>query len=384
MKIFIANNNAEVGGIQKSLVNLLREISEKHEVTLFLFNDCGELKADIPRDVKVISGNRFTRILGMSRRQAKEKSFICGLYRDFCVIASKVFGTKVVYNTLCKMQKIDGHFDCAISFMQNSGYRTFYGGCNELVLNSVNADKKAAFVHCDFEKYPGNNEYNRTFYQKFDTVACVSHSTKAVFDRVCPNLAEKTETVCNVYDFESMSRQAETEIDLSQKRGIMLFTSARISPEKGIMRMLPILARIKEKGREFTWYIAGDGPEYQAAKDTARAYGLVSDVVFLGMIKNPYPYFKRADMVLVPSYNEAAPMVFYEAVHFATPVFTTDTTSAKELIGERFGWVTENDDTEIEKKLNELLINPEKIKEKKITAVLDNKTALEQFENILR
>lgn len=63
-KILIACNNLHVGGIQRSLINLLNEISNQYDVTLFLFYPQGEYT--IPKGVRVICGNRFTKIMGMS------------------------------------------------------------------------------------------------------------------------------------------------------------------------------------------------------------------------------------------------------------------------------------------------------------------------------
>ena len=40
-KILIVNNNLDIGGIQKALINLLRGISDKYEVTLMLFSPTG-------------------------------------------------------------------------------------------------------------------------------------------------------------------------------------------------------------------------------------------------------------------------------------------------------------------------------------------------------
>ena len=98
---------------------------------------------------------------------------------------------------------------------------------------------------------------------------------------------------------------------------VNIFTAARISREKGIIRMIPIFANLKKSGCRFVWRIAGEGPEYQEALELQRKYGLEQEIVFLGMLKNPYPYFESSDLLLVPSFHEAAPMVFGEAAFSA-------------------------------------------------------------------
>ena len=369
----------EIGGIQKALSNLLEEIGESHSVTLMLFNKQGGLLPEIPTNINVIEGNFFTRILGMSQADAKRHGFFTYLWRSMWVIATRIFGTKFSFSILSKMQKLPEEYDAAISYMQNSAEKVFYGGCNEFVLNGVKAKNKIAFIHCDFKDYEGNTPYNRALYSKFDKIACVSDSCKEKFLSVCPEVKEKTYTVYNVHSLQKMERLAnEHPVDKKGKK--MIFTSARISVEKGILRVIPALGKIKKDGGEFVWYIAGDGPLMAKAKEDARQWGVENDIVFLGMTENPYPYFKAADALLVPSYNEAAPMVFGEAIHLGTPVITTDTSSAKELCA-GCGVVTENTDEAIEKALREFVIENKKPEMKKGT--LTNERALKEFENIL-
>ena len=40
-KILIVNNNLDMGGIQKSLVNLVKEVYEEYDITLLLFRKSG-------------------------------------------------------------------------------------------------------------------------------------------------------------------------------------------------------------------------------------------------------------------------------------------------------------------------------------------------------
>ena len=65
----------------------------------------------------------------------------------------------------------------------------------------------------------------------------------------------------------------------------------------------------------------------------------------MGEKVNPYAYMKNADYLLVPSYHEAAPLVFDEAKCLGLKIITTDTVSAKELVGTDYGIVCENEDS---------------------------------------
>lgn len=88
---------------------------------------------------------------------------------------------------------------------------------------------------------------------------------------------------------------------------------------------------------------------------------------------------------MVPSYHEAAPVVFQEAKMLGLPVFTTRTLSADEMIGENYGWVVNNEDIAIERKLAELLEHKEVIDEKKqnMKAIDEKENSITDFYNTL-
>ena len=144
--------------------------------------------------------------------------------------------------------------------------------------------------------------------------------------------------------------------------------------------MLPILEKMKDDG--FVWRIAGEGPDADRARRLVAECGLEDRVIFLGKLVNPYPYFKKSDIVLVPSYNEAAPMVFGEAEVFGTPVFSTNTLSAAEMINDGSGWICENTDSAIAENLKDVIRDFKKGKNK--CRKLDNRRAKAEFDLLMR
>ncbi|MCD8391020.1 MAG: glycosyltransferase [Firmicutes bacterium] len=379
--ILIVNNNMAIGGIQKSLANLLNAVSDKYNITLLLLYKSGDLLGAVPDNVKVIEAGKAVRIMGMTHRQAMSDGIITGAYRSFWTILTRIFGTKLTFPILSKMYRLKGEYDCAISFMQNSAINIFYGGCNEIVLNSVKSPYKVCFIHCDFLNYEGNNSYNIKTTKRFDRIVGVSKSVTERFLEVVPDAREKAVTVRNCYDFDALERMGgEYEADYTD--GVVnIFSASRISAEKGILRMIPIFERIKKSGAKFKWRIAGGGIEAEKAKNLTASLGLENDIIFLGQLANPYPYFKRSDLLLVPSYAEAAPMVFGEAKFFGLPVFTTDTTSAVEMVkNEGIGDVCANNDEDIEKELTRVIAN---FKREKYKKTADNSEAAAEFEKML-
>ena len=353
-KILIVNNNMQIGGVQKALVNLLTEIAPHYEVTLFLFAKTGALLNDIPQSVRVIAANPLVRVLGLSHAEARQAGILPLLWRGALVVATRMFKTRVVFWLLSHMQRMAGAYDLAISYLQNGADTCFYGGCAELVLHAVNAGRKVCFVHCDFAHYEGRCAYNAKTLMKFDRVAAVSDAVAERLQDVVPQLRGKVVTVHNCQNAaQVLSLSAAYRAPRTEGK-INLFSASRLRHEKGIARMIPIFSKMKDI--DVVWRIAGEGEERQEIEALIAAHGLQETIILLGNLQNPYPYFRAADALLVPSYDEAAPMVFGEARILGTPVITTDTASAHEMVqAVQAGWVIANDDERIFSELSRLL-----------------------------
>src|SRR5207245_6286319 len=66
-----------------------------------------------------------------------------------------------------------------------------------------------------------------------------------------------------------------------------------------------------------------------------RELHLESCVRFVGLRRNPYPFIKHADLLVLPSRNEAFPNVVLEAIALGTPVVATNCTPALSEISDR-------------------------------------------------
>ena len=102
---------------------------------------------------------------------------------------------------------------------------------------------------------------------------------------------------------------------------------------------------------------------------------------------NPYGYLKAADVLLIPSFSEAAPMVIGEAAILGTPVLSTRTSSAEEMIVRPgYGWVCDNTQSGITEGLGLLLANPEILKSRRESMkqmVFTNSDAIAAFRYLI-
>lgn len=379
-KVLFAINSMSVGGIQKSLVELLNAINDKYDITLYCVKPDGECLKLLPESVKIIYGNRFAKISEQNLSEAKRSGIVSYVFRFVLSTLTKVFGKRFPAFLLTKLiGKIPGEYDAAISFSQPIHDKQFATLTNEIVLNCCNAKRKITFVHCDFIKYGGNTKYNRSLYNRFDAIAAVSDSVGHRFLEANPLLKDKVFTVYNCVDCDRIITLANNDPIEYNKKTIV--TVARLSEEKGIIRCLPVVSKLVNEGLDLEWHIVGGGPLESKLCDEINRLGLSDRVILHGEQINPYRFMKNADCFLLPSFHEAAPMVFFESAVLDLPVLTTDTLSAYELVENMgTGVVCKNDEESIYSMLHSFLCSNSPFSN--ITKP-DKQLTLSQFENIL-
>jgi glycosyltransferase involved in cell wall biosynthesis len=87
---------------------------------------------------------------------------------------------------------------------------------------------------------------------------------------------------------------------------------SRLSPEKGVDVFLEALASAAEGRRPFL-AVAGDGPERPRLERFARA-NLGGRFAFLGELDDVSPVYRAADLFVLPSRRESAPLALLEAM----------------------------------------------------------------------
>lgn len=359
-KILIVASDMNVGGIQKALLELLKALAtdNSYDVSLFCSHLTGPYLGRIPSSIKILSENKYALASESSMAQCKALGKKYFFTRAFYSFWSKFFSKKIPARLLCKqIGKIGEEYDVAISFSQPIEEHIFSKLTNEIVLHCVRAKKKATFVHCDFGAYGGNGKVNRRLYCKFDAIAAVSDSVKERFVEIVPEVAKKTYTVYNCCDKQEIVAMAATDAVRYERKAIV--TVARLGKEKGLLRCISIVKELLAEGIDFEWHIVGGGPLENALKESIVQNGLDNHVFLRGEQANPYAFMKNADFFFLPSFHEAAPVVFDEAMALGIPILTTETLSAVEMIeNQHAGIVCQNNDDAIKDMLRRSLKEP--------------------------
>ena len=199
-------------------------------------------------------------------------------------------------------------------------------------------------------------------------------------------MADRCVTVRNCHRFDVIQTLAEEKPLSYDGTRINVLTVARLTHEKGIERAIAAVQKTVARGVPLTLHLVGDGAMRGELQTLAETLGVADCVVFHGEQTNPYRYMKNADLFLLSSYHEAAPMVIEEARALGVPILTTATTSSHEMVTEAAcGVVCENTAAALEEALYRMTADRERLAEyrARLTGTADNRVALAQWDMLL-
>ena len=312
-KLLFSAYSLGIGGIETSLLNLVNYLSnQNYDITIVLEEKTGELLEELNKDIKVIEYKpSYNKLFGKIINAKKRVEFI-KKYKN-------KFDASFAYATYCKMAS----FTARVASNNSSLW------VHSSYLDMFENDEKKYF---DFFK--GVN------VDDFKNIIFVSQRSKDEFERI---FHKSNTLVCNnIIDYRKITKQSEENIDI-EKYNDNIYTFlyvGRITEEsKKVSRIIETARILKEQKLQFKILVIGDGKDLDKLKESTIANGLENNILFLGKIKNPYPYFKIADSLLLLSENEGYPVVFNEAKVLKLPIITTDVSDSKIDIEGKYGVV---------------------------------------------
>ncbi len=308
-KLLFVNGHLNAGGVERSLVDLVRHIDyDRFDVDLLLLEDKGDYINELPSQINLIYydtrpayGPAFKTIVSNLHRG----NFFCVRYR-LTLIAIRMFG-KSAYKRLRHMLNITKHYDCAFA------YRT--GAVADIVANAAVADKKVCWWHHGCLQQSDD----LTALKKFDCIAAVSSGVKAMLEPFFSRIA----VIPNIVDSDRITEMAGCKNPYPESDTPIFITVGRIAPEKHIENVVEAARRLQAEGIKFKWYVIGNGELFDTIARDIRDSNLLDTVIMTGNIVNPYPYIKYADIMVHTSQVESQGLVLLEAMALGTPCVVT-------------------------------------------------------------
>ena len=213
---------------------------------------------------------------------------------------------------------------------KGSFYRKYY------VTKLCKKNNKKVIIHLhgsefkDF--YNSGNEKRKKQIRELFTIADASIVLGEDWKKFISGIAPKANVIVinNAVALPNIQTRA-----ISDNR-TFLFLGALIQ-RKGVVDLLEAVKQMKNRDvSNFHVLIAGSGAEENQLKEYAEQNGLQSYVDFLGWItKEQKPsLLEKADVLVLPSYNEGLPIAILEAMSYALPIISTDVGSIAEAVQE--------------------------------------------------
>lgn len=204
-------------------------------------------------------------------------------------------------------------------------------------------ENKIVWIHCDYGNAIKLDEEH--ILKKYRKIVCVSKFTRDSFAKRYPSLDDRTIYIYNVCSTDSIKAKSEEEINdrLFDTSVFTIISIGRIAPVKRFHEVPAIARKLKNIGCAFKWYIIGGGSNKEINKINVaiQSNGVMDEVIMLGARSNPFPYLKRADLLVSTSESEACPMIFNEAKILGTPIVSADFGSSYEFIKQSVdGYIT--------------------------------------------
>lgn len=289
-KIAIFQANLNVGGIQRSLVNLLSsDILKEYEVDLYLFS------RDIFYDI-----SRF-----------KENIHIFFLKPFPYWFRFIPFG---IIKKFSFYQNIPDKYDFVFDF---DSYRQECAYCTTKMLKP----KKVLWIHNDMEKEFRFNKKYRILYlfmkgkfQYYDTFAAVSKGVVNPFRTYSGQKEAPVVIIPNIINTEEILDKSSEVTDITvDPMCCNVICVGRIYVQKGYDFLLKDFNAAYQKRKDLRCYIVGDGPDADYYKKWVKNHGLSNVVYFLGNRKNPFSIMKQMDAFCIESRYEGQGLVLWEA-----------------------------------------------------------------------
>ncbi|MDF9799689.1 glycosyltransferase involved in cell wall biosynthesis [Catalinimonas alkaloidigena] len=137
-----------------------------------------------------------------------------------------------------------------------------------------------------------------------------------------------------------------------------------IGPRKNQEMLIEVVKHLVEKFPQLSVEFVGpvvDEAYYQRLQETVQAYGLATNIAFLGWRTDIPQLMSCADVLVLCSYNEGIPRVIHEAMHVGLPVVATRVGGVPDaVLEEESGFLVDVDDVNrMVEKLSILIQEPE-------------------------
>ena len=364
MKILVLHGHLSMGGEERVLLSVLRNLVElNYDVDLLITWNHKEnnlFENEIPKKVNY--------------------EFLFDSYNGKNKLIKEIYRIKAKTTYLKKIEKKikNEKYDIVIDYSSN-------------LLKYDNFDIKIpvfAWIHFSLtfgEKLTLEKikKYKKQ-YKKYSKIFAITRVMKEEFINKVEIDEKKVELVYNPIDLKLIEKKAENvekKYENYLKQDYFLQVS-RLTQQKQPEHLVDIYYKLKQSGIKEKLYFIGDGEKKEIIKQKIKEYNLEDDIILLGQIENPYPFFKNAKLFVHTAKYEGLPTVLLESLALGTPVVSYDCpTGPRDILGKNNEYgelISLNDKDMFVEKVLELMNSKEKYeKYKNLSLIRANDFSME-------
>lgn len=319
-KVLFYNGSLRMGGIERVLVEVLQNLDRNNlDIDLVIEDGIRSLNVfekDIPKDIKlyylkpeeIIKKTDFY-------RQNRKNPFYKIMYN--LMMAYEGYVKKKNLKKIIK----DKHYDVVIDFDMGLSKQ----------IDLVDAKKKIAWVHSSIEKwYVKDSRIKRLGerLKKYDKIVTICDAMKESTEKLYPFLKNKMIRIYNPFNFERIIEYSKEKVGENLKeyyeKDFIVSVMRLTENSKDFDTLILGFKLAKEKGVKEKLYILGDGSDRDKIEEKIKKEGMEKEIILLGNVKNPYPWIKKAKILVHSSRFEGLPTVLLEGLILDKIVISSD------------------------------------------------------------
>ncbi len=290
--------NLEIGGIEKALVELLKSDElRSFDITLFLQEKKGTLLSQIDDNVTILTYKPSDFRFKLIRKIINFVKMLVTIALNYHRYDHSICYTPYVI----PFSLMAPYFSKKSTIYLHTDYVTMYGErLQELddfvIKRKLNQYNQIVFV---------SNEARKNFVNRYGAVSNLL---------VINNLINPVEvSILASEEVKGFTFEEKTLINVAR----------HVEDSKQISKLIYAMRDLIDAGEKVRLLLIGDGPNHEDYIKLVEELCLVEWVTFLGELKNPYPYMRHSDLLVLTSKYEGFPVIFLEALVLHTQVAST-------------------------------------------------------------
>ena len=322
-KLLFCSYDLNIGGIENALINLLDNMDyDKYDIDLILEKKEGVLFNKLNKNVNVIE-----------YRVSESNNIVIRKFKNLFKRILWILKNYHRYDFSC----------CYATYSLPSNILAYYGSKNNIL-----------YIHSNYKYIYGESDLRNFFdvrrINKFKNVVFVSNEARNDLISFYPFLSKNSFVINNLINYDSILSLSKEKIDFKKRcKYLFVFVGRLEECSKKISRIINVV----KKNDDIELIIIGDGLDYRKYKemtfDCDRIY-------MVGAKKNPYPYMKIADYIVLSSDYEGFPVVYSEAIVLGKKIISTiDVSDDFISIPNNYGYIVSKDEDKMGNEIKDIL-----------------------------